>query len=148
VDNEVLIIGMVGAIVSPLVTALGLYLQHQRDKNKVLAETKKEAAEAEKLEAEAKALDIKSNMDTVNFYIGMVNALRLEVNTLTELSRKNGGEIALLTAKLAQSDSDKKKLAEDNAELVKEVQELRVEVAILREQQRQKGEENGITQIT
>jgi hypothetical protein len=137
-NTSVLIIGIIGAIISPIITALGLYFQYQKDKRTAVSEQVKAEAEADKVLAEAKALDAKANMDTVNYYIGMVNALRTEVNNLTELSRKNGGEISILMAKLAQADSEKAQLARDNAALVQEVKELRAEVAILKQQQKEK----------
>lgn len=136
VEYEILIIGLVGAVVSPLVTALGLYLQHQRDRRKVVAESKKEEAEAEKIEQEAKTLELKNNIDTVNYYIGVVTALRSEVNALTELSRKNGGEIAVLTARLKVADDEKERLAKENTELVKKVQDLSQEVEMLKANQK------------
>lgn len=135
-DYGIYIVGIVGAIVSPLVTALGLYLQHQRDKSKVVAEVKKQEAEAEKIEQEAKILELKTNIDTINYYIGMVTALRSEVNALTELSRKNGGEIAVLIARLKVADEEKERLARENVELVKRVQDLSQEVEMLKANQR------------
>jgi len=133
-NASVLLIAIIGAIVSPIVSIIGIYLQYRKDivKNKI--EEVKMEADAHRIDAEAKVLDVKANMDTVNFYIGIVNALRTEVNTLTELSRKNGGEISTLTAKLAIADAEKAQLAKDNAALVEEVKQLRTEVAILKEQ--------------
>lgn len=143
-NSTLVILAILGAVVSPAVTALGLLLQYRKDKKKSddekierEAAAKKLDAEARKIEAEAHALDTKTDLDTINFYIGMVNTLREEVNNLTELSRKNGGEIAILTARLIQSDTEKAKLAKDNAELVREVQELRAEVDILRQQSKE-----------
>jgi cell division protein FtsB len=128
----ILIIGILGAILSPLGTILGLYLQHAREKKKLASEIAIQDAEAAKMEAEAKVLEIKSNIETVNYYIGMVTALRAEVNALTELSRRNGGEIAVLTARLKTSDEEKAQLAKENETLVKKVQDLEREVALLK----------------
>lgn len=143
--NEVIFIGIFGAIISPLISAFGLYLQYRKDQKiqeakKITdeAEAEKIKAEADKIKAEAKALDNKTDIDTINFYIGMVEALRSEVNNLTEISRRNNGEIATLTARLMVADEEKAKLAKDNAELLLEVQQLREEVAVLKKQQNNK----------
>lgn len=138
-NNSVIFI--VGAIISPLITMAGLLLQYSKDRKRDVqeqgkrdAEAEKVKAEAEKVKIEAKALDIRTDMDTVNFYIGMVSTLRDEVNALTELSRKNGGEIALLTAKLISSDEEKKKLAIANAELIDRINKYETEVRTLRDE--------------
>lgn len=145
-DNMTLLV--IGSVASPIITVLGLYWQYRKDRQaeankqlQITAEAKKAEAEADKIEAETKALDFHTEMDNMNFYIGMVNMLRTEVNTLTELSRTNGAEIAKLTAKLITADEEKKRLAIDKAELLKrieryesEVQSLRAEVATLRQQ--------------
>ena len=133
-DNYILIAGIAGAILSPIVTALGLFFQYRKDRKKNDALSDKIAADAEKIEAETKLLNHQADKDTINFWIGMVETLRKEVNSLTELSRQNGGEIAVLTAKLRQSDKEKEELAKQKEDLVKEVQELREEVETLRKQ--------------
>lgn len=128
----ILIIGILGAILSPLGTIIGLYLQHDREKKKLSSEIAIKGAEASKIEAEAKVLELKGNLDTVNYYIGLVSALRAEVNALTELSRKNGGELSVLTGRLRVADGDKAILAKENEELVNKVHELEREVALLK----------------
>lgn len=135
-NNALVIIAILGAVVSPIITGLGLLLQYRKDIKRAADDKIKLSAEADKITAEAHAIDTKTDIDSLNFYIGLVNALRLEVNNLTELNRKTGGEIAILSAKLMQSDAENAQLTRRNAELTKEVQELREEVALLRKQQK------------
>lgn len=137
--NPTIIGGIIAAILSPLVTGLGLYYQYYKDKSRERSDNELALAEAEKIRAEAKDIDSKADVATLSFFVGLVNTLRTEVSTLTELSKKNGGEIAMLTAKLAAADSEKAKLAEDNEKLLqriskyeKEVEDLRLEVSMLR----------------
>jgi cell division protein FtsB len=139
-NQPVFSLALISIIIAPIISAFGLVLQHLRDLRRDKIEQKRLDAEAEKLAAdtnktntEARILDSKADVDTINFYIGMVNTLRVEVNTLTELSRKNGGEIAILTAKLITSDEENKRLSKENIDLKLEVKKLREEVALLRE---------------
>lgn len=139
----IVILSALGLILSPLISALGQLLQHKRDtmrdaaeKIRIASEANKTDADSEKIRAEAKVLDSQADKDLVNFWISMVETLRNEVNNLTELSRKNISEIAVLNAKLIQADQEKAKLARDNEALVKKVQELSEEVEILRQKLR------------
>ena len=138
-DRTVFIAGVLIAIISPIVTLIGLILQHFKDinKEKLLekirdAEARKSLADSDKARAEAEALSSKTDMDSINFYIGMVTALRTEVTALTEVSRKNGAEIAVLTSKLAVADAEKMQLSREKEALAKEVQTLREEVSVLK----------------
>lgn len=150
-NNITMILGVLGAIVSPVVTLIGLYLQDKKDKKRYLTEKQKIEAEAEKLikeadkiRAESSAMGSKADMETIAFYITLVNTLRDDVASLTERSRKNEEEIEALTYKLKQADEEKQRLAADNAELLKridkyeaEVQRLTREVAILKKDKKE-----------
>jgi lambda repressor-like predicted transcriptional regulator len=140
-DNYLIVIAVVGAVATPIISILGLLLQHRRERLRDIADEKKKVADAEELEAtadkiraEAKLIDRQADKDTINFWIGMVETLRKEVNSLTELSRQNGGELATLRAKLVESDTEKIKLIADNERLTLEVESLRKEVSVLKKQ--------------
>ena len=156
-ENEinVVLLGLIGAVISPIVTLTGLYLQFKRDKIKAEAELKKEDADAEKTHAEAVALGNKTGIETVNFYASMLKDLRVEIAALTELGKKNVGEIAILSAKLAVSDMDKERLAKENLALLERIDRYEVEVRALRKEvadlkirnMEDRRQEDGITKI-
>jgi len=78
-DNLVLIIGL---IISPLVTVVGLVLNHQSNLRTAAALAVKNKSEAEKIEAETTELTIKNNSAQMAYWIKITEDLRNEVADL------------------------------------------------------------------
>ena len=96
-DNIALIIGLV---ISPIVTVVGLVLNHQANlrtaatlAEKTKAESFKVSSEAEKIEAETSELTIKNQNAQMQYWITITESLRGEVAELrrekNELSNEN-----------------------------------------------------------
>lgn len=131
-EDRVILLGILGAIISPIVTAIGLFLQYKKDLKKEESEQVVKEAEAKKIEADAHALDTKVSMDQIKFYVDMVNTLRDEVSALTDMGRRNNREIEILTSKLLVADDEKRRLAIDKQELLSRISRYEVEVKQLR----------------
>ena len=94
-DNIVLIIGLV---ISPLVTVVGLVLNHQANLRTAKALAEKTKSESEKIEAETNELTIKNNSEQMKYWIKITEDLRNEVADL----RKEKNALALENITLRQ----------------------------------------------
>jgi chromosome segregation ATPase len=121
--DKLAIVGIIGGLLSPIITMLGLYLQHKRELITTESESDKRKSEAQKVD-----------MEVLASYATIVTDLRNQVDSLIELGKANASEIAMLKSQLAAAITDKYKLEQDKAELLREIQELREEINVLRTQ--------------
>lgn len=122
------------AVLSPILTFMGLYLQYYKDKKKSIAEAKKILVDADKVRAETTLIYDKADKDTINFYIAIMASLRNEVNTLTDMGKKNSSEIVDLMIKLDKTENENRLLQSNNYKLVELVNSYEVEVKALRKE--------------
>ena len=94
-DNVVLLVGL---IISPLVTVVGLVLNHQSNLRTAAALAIKNKSEAEKIEAETNELTIKNNSEQMKYWIKITEDLRNEVAEL----RKEKNALAVENMALRQ----------------------------------------------
>ena len=113
-DNLVLIIGL---IVSPVVTVVGLVLNHQSNLRTAASLAVKNKSESEKLEAETTELTIKNNSAQMAYWIKITEDLRKEVAEL----RKEKNALAMENITLRQQVNAQEQ----------EIETLRNKVAVL-----------------
>jgi len=118
------IVGVFGAIISPIVTLIGLWFSHKINVKKAASEEKKTLGEAEKLEEEARELNIRNQLAQIGVYAVTIENLRKDVWEHTS-------KISLLENRLLETENERDVLKNENRSLRTQVRELQDKVQVL-----------------
>jgi len=122
VQNDFAYTGLISALVSAAVMALGMYLTYRANmaqrRNEAAAQQtndKKAEAEADKLEIETKRLNTESNLAQMEYYIKIVTEMRKEQTDNMISMRLMKEQVFLLEGKVSELAREKNMLEAENA---------------------------------